>query len=90
MSKKNIHEHNENVNVNVDPNSTPILYTDMVYMHVNEDGVTFDICQRVGSGNQFQVATRVGMSRSHAQKFAKKLSETLALTAGQSQTGEKN
>lgn len=90
MSKKDIHEYSEDVNVNVDPNSTPILYTDMVYMHVNEDGVTFDICQRVGSSNRFQVITRVGMSRSHAQKFAKKLSETLALTAGQGQTGEKN
>lgn len=83
-------DHEEkDIKINLNPEKTPILYTDMVFMNVNEDGVTMDICQKVGSINQFQVAARIGMSRQHAQKFVKKLSEILALTQGSSQTGEK-
>jgi hypothetical protein len=76
--------------VSVNPEKTPIMYTDTVFMNVNDDGVTLDICQKVGNSNQLQVVTRVGMSREHAHKFVKKLSEILALTHGHSQTGEKN
>lgn len=80
----------ENLNININPQASPILYTDMVFMNVNEDGVTFDVCQKAGSSNQAHVVARIGMSRQHAEKFVKKLSEILALTAGHSQTGEKN
>lgn len=76
--------------VTVNPEKTPIMYTDTVFMNVNDDGVTLDICQKVGNSNQLQVVTRIGMSREHAHKFVKKLSEILALTHGHSQTGEKN
>lgn len=79
----------QGLNINLNP-ETKILYTDMVFMNVNDDGVTFDVCQKVGNSNQYQIVARVGMSRVHAQKFAKKLSEILALTAGHTQTGEKN
>ncbi len=79
----------ENININISP-EIKILYTDMVFMNTNEDGVTLDVCQKVGNSNQYQVVSRIGMSRVHAQKFAKKLSEILALTMGQSQTGDKN
>ncbi len=76
--------------VNLNPEKAAILYTDTVFMNVNDDGVTFDICQKVGNSNQLQVVSRVGMSREHAQKFVKKLSEILALTHGHSRTGDKN
>lgn len=76
--------------ISVNPEKTPIMYTDTVFMNVNDDGVILDICQKVGNSNQLQVVTRVGMSREHAHKFVKKLSEILALTHGHSQTGEKN
>ncbi len=76
--------------VSVNPEKTPIMYTDTVFMNVNDDGVTLDICQKVGNSTQLQVVTRIGMSREHAHKFVKKLSEILALTHGHSQTGEKN
>lgn len=76
--------------VNLNPEKTTILYTDTVFMNVNEDGVIFDICQKVGNSNQLQVVSRIGMSREHAQKFVKKLSEILALTHGHSQTRSKN
>lgn len=81
---------NTNLNINVDPHHTSILYTDMVFMNVNEDGVTLDICQKIGNSNQVQVVSRIGMSREHAKKFVKKLSEILALSQAQSQTGERN
>lgn len=80
----------QQLNINLNPTTTPILYTDAVIMNTNEDGVTFDVCQKVGSTNQVQVISRVGMSRDHAKKFAKKLTELLALTEGTSQTGSKN
>ncbi len=80
---------NKEFQVKLNPETVPILYTDTVFMNVNDDGVTLDICQKVGSSNQLQVVTRVGMSREHAQKFVKKLTEILALTVGNSQTREK-
>ncbi len=81
---------NKEFQVNLDPKTTPILYTDVIFMNTNEDGLTLDVCQKIGSTNQLQVVGRIGMSRIHAKKFAKKLSELLALTEGKSQTGEKN
>lgn len=74
--------------VKVNPEKVPILYTDTIFMNVNEDGVTFDICQKVGNSNQVQVISRVGMSRDHAKKFVKKLSEILALTTGHSHSSK--
>lgn len=79
----------EKINITISPD-TKVLYTDMVFMNVNEDGIMFDVCQKVGNSNQYQVVSRIGMSRNHAQKFAKKLSEILALTTAQAQTGKKN
>jgi len=67
-------------NINLNPEKLPVLYTDTIFINVNEDGVTFDICQKTGSSNQVQVISRIGMSRVHANKFAKKLNEILTLT----------
>lgn len=82
--------HNKNFNINLNPNSTPILYTDSIFMNTNEDGVVLDVCQKIGAANQLHIISRIGMSRIHAKKFVKKLSELLALTEGSSQTGNKN
>ena len=76
--------------VNLNPEKVNILYTDSVFMNVSDDGVILDVCQKVGSSNQLQVVARIGMSREHANKFVKKLSEILALTHGHSRTGDKN
>ena len=76
--------------VNLNPEKVSILYTDTVFMNVNDDGVTLDICQKVGNSNQLQVVSRIGMSREHANKFVKKLSEILALTHGHSDARNKN
>lgn len=87
MSPKNQkHEHDIQVNL---PN-IPILYTDMVFMNVNEDGVIIDICQKGAGPNQYQVVSRVGMSREHAKKLVKKLSEIIALSSANVTTEDKN
>lgn len=68
----------------------PIMYTDSIFMNVNEDGVTIDICQKGISQNQLQIVARVGMSKEHAKKFVKRLSEILALTTTRSETTKGN
>lgn len=78
----------EQNNVSVSMLNIPILYTDMVFMNVNEDGVTIDIAQK-GGPNQYQVVTRIGMSREHAKKLAKKLSEILALSVSHNHSSDK-
>jgi len=73
--------------MNINPVTTPVLYTDNIIITTNEDGVVLDVSQRVGSTNQANVITRVGMSRTHAKKFAKELGRILAMTEGAVQTG---
>ena len=86
---KNQHQHTHDVQINLSPDTTPIFYTDSIFMSTNEDGVTLDVGQKVGP-KQLKIVSRVGMSRNHAKKFVKKLSELLALTEGNSTTGNKN
>ena len=88
MAKNNDEE--QQLQINLNPEKAQILYTDTIFMNVNDDGITFDVCQKVGNSNQLQVVSRVGMSRDHAKKFVQKLSEILALTTGHSRTNEKN
>ncbi len=79
-------EESQNIQVNV-PN-IPVLYTDMIFMNVNEDGVIIDVCQKAGAPNQYQVVSRIGMSKDHAKKFVKKFSEILVLTTAHSKSSE--
>ncbi len=74
------------VNLNLD--TTPILYTDNIFMSVNEDGVVLDISQRIGNTNQTRIVSRVGMSKSHAKKFVAELEKLLIMTEGRMQTGK--
>lgn len=77
-------------NIQVSMPNIPILYTDMVFMNVNEDGVIIDVCQKGAQPNQYQVVSRIGMSKEHAKKFVKKLSEIIALTTTDTKTEGKN
>lgn len=80
----------EEQNIQVSMPNIPILYTDMVFMNVNEDGVIIDVCQKGMQPNQFQVVTRIGMSKEHAKKLVKKLSEIIALTTTHSDSTKEN
>lgn len=75
-----------NKTLNIDSNIPPIFYTDSVFIVANEDGLIFDILQRIGNTNQAKVVSRIGMSRSHAKKFAAELGKLLAITEGHAKT----
>ena len=74
------------VNINLD--TTPILFTDNISITTNPDGLVLDIMQRLGPTNQARIVARVGMSREHAKKFARELGRLLALTEGKGETGK--
>ena len=76
------------VSVNFD--TTPVLYTDSISMVSNEDGIVFDVLQRVGNTSNVRIVSRIGMSRTHAKKFIKECGNLLAITEGQKQTGKTN
>jgi len=75
------------ININLD--TTPVLYTDNILMNTNEDGVVLNFGQMLGPTNQLRVVARVGMSRNHAKKFLQEFGRLLAMTEGQIQTGDK-
>lgn len=77
------------LNVNVNFDTTPIVYTDSIQFTTNEDGVVFDVMQRLMSSNQVRIVSRIGMSRSHAKKLVTELGRLLALTEGQGKTSTK-
>ncbi len=80
----------QEISVDINPETTPIMYTDSISMTANQDGLVLDVMQRVGNTNKARVVSRIGMSREHAGKFATELSKLLAITEGQVETKEKN
>lgn len=72
------------IDVNLD--KTPILYTDNVYMTTNEDGLVLDFAQKLGPTNKVRIVSRIGMSRQHAKKFLNELGKLLVMTEGQGET----
>lgn len=79
-------EKKNEVNVDVNLDTTPILYTDHILMTTNTNGVTFDFGQKLGPTNKLRVVSRIGMSREHAKKFLAELGKLIAMTEGSSQT----
>jgi len=79
---------NQQMAVNVNLDTTPIFYTDNVYITANPDGIVFDIMQRLGNTTQVRIVSRIGMSREHAKKFTTELSKLLAITDGQAKTND--
>ena len=80
----------QEISVDINPEATPIYYTDSISMTANQDGLVLDVMQRIGNTNKARVVSRIGMSRDHAKKFASELSKLLAITQGQGETREKN
>ena len=77
----------QNVSVSVNLDTTPILFADNILITANENGIVLDVAQKLASSNQTRIVSRVGMSRTHAKKFAAELSRLIALTEGNSGTG---
>lgn len=82
---KSVQQNNQTV-VDVNLDTTPILYTDNILMSTNEYGVVFDMAQNLGPTNKLRIVSRVGMSREHARKFITELGKLLAMTEGQMTT----
>lgn len=53
-------------NLNLDPIRTPVLYADSVYIKSSKNGLVLDFAQQVGTTDQFNVVSRVGLSKEHA------------------------
>ncbi len=79
----------QQVAVNINPVTTPVLYTDNVIINTSEEGVVLDIAQRIGSSNQSNVVARIGMSQEHAKKLVKELGKLLTMIDGGAQEGNK-
>lgn len=77
------------VQVNINLDTTPILYTDNIQMTANEDGVVLNVMQRIGPTNQVRIVARIGMSVSHAKKLAAMLGRFVTNPKGVKQTGKK-
>ena len=58
------------------PGDVKILYSDSVIIRSNKFGLVLDFAQQVAPRQQ-QVVARVGMSREHAQAFARVLTKHL-------------
>ncbi len=82
-------EPKQDMQITVNLDTTPILYTDNVSMSTSEDGLVMDVMQKLGVSNQMRVVSRIGMSRTHAKKFVAELGKLLAMTEGKNQTGAK-
>lgn len=74
------------LNLNINFDTTPVFYTDNIQFTTNEDGVVFDVMQRLMNSDQVRIVSRIGMSRSHAKKLVVELGRLLALTEGQGKT----
>ena len=62
---------------NIDPQKTPVYYTDNLFVSSNNYGVIIDFGQNVGTSGQQHVVTRVGMSFEHAKRMVQVLHEHL-------------
>ena len=80
----------QDLEVSINFDTTPILYTDNISVTSNDHGIIFDVMQRVGSTNKVRIVSRLGMSRSHAKKFITECSKLLAMTEEQKTTGGNN
>lgn len=89
MSKEENKKPGGGVNFNINPQHTPIYYTDNIFMGTSKFGVVLDVGQRIANTNQVQAVCRIGLSREHAKELVDKLAKLLAMTEGQAQTGKK-
>jgi uncharacterized protein YfcZ (UPF0381/DUF406 family) len=76
-------------NLNINTQTTPVLFSDHIQMTISENGIVFDVGQRILNTNQIAVVQRFGINREHAKKMLKSLGELLALTEGQVETVRK-
>lgn len=79
MAKTTLDKNERQVSVVLNPEITPILYTDEVQITTNDFGVVIDSIQKIGPYDA-RVVSRLGMSRQHAKKLVEELAKTLIVT----------
>lgn len=67
----------QEVQIKVNAEALPVLFSDSMFVTVSENGVVFDFAQKVGPTNEQQIVTRVGVSYNHAEKIHKLLGQQL-------------
>lgn len=80
---------NKGTNININLDTTPILYTDNVLISVNPSGIVLDFSQQIATTNQARIVARVGMSKEHGKKFVEQMEAMLKVAEGQTQSAEK-
>jgi hypothetical protein len=72
--------------INLNPDTTPVLFTDNIFMTTSEFGIVIDFGQKMGPTNETKIVSRIGLSREHAKKFLSELGKMIAMTEGQGKT----
>jgi len=67
----------QQVNFNVDPNKTPVYFTDGYLISSNENTVTLSFAQAVNDGSQQNIVARVAMPLPQAKAFLATLNDHL-------------
>lgn len=88
-SKENNGNAGQGMDVNINLDTTPVLYTDNVFITAGQDGIVLDFSQKLVSTNKTRIVARVGMSRDHAKKFAEQFEAMLKVAEGKAQSAEK-
>lgn len=77
------------IQVSINLDTTPVLYTDNINMNINKDGVVLNVMQKLEPSPQARIVARIGMSREHAKKFVEKLGGLLLKSEGEVITGKR-
>jgi hypothetical protein len=67
----------QQVNFNIDPNKTPVYYTDGYLVSSNENTVILSFSQAVNDGSQQNIVARVAMPLPQAKAFLATLNDHL-------------
>lgn len=67
----------QQVNFNIDPNKTPVFFTDSYLISSNENTVTLGFAQAVNDGSQQNIIARVAMPLPQAKAFLATLNDHL-------------
>jgi hypothetical protein len=82
MDESSVQNPQPGMQINLDINKTPVLYTDLVLLasDKNDFGVVFNFAQ--AAGDQANIVARVGMSVEHAHNFLETVNDHLAKNSG--------
>lgn len=88
MSIKAKKDSNNSSKVNINFDTTPILYTDNINIQANKDGVILNVMQKLG--NNLRIVSRIGMSREHAREFVNKMGNLMIMTESDDKKSKKD